>query len=197
MTLCFWEDFQAYTECMVSLWKVSFNSDDWTTSTCSCPVFQKQYYCKHWLGVATRKKLIPVSDKTTTISVKPSRGRPFDYESEDLSQRPKGRPALAGAALAIDTQPSTATKRGRGRPKKRALPPTSNVEEIPEAPKRKRGRPRTRPPTSPKLTNATVATITKRTPGRPKKLLINLVLLLLCMICYSFYFDLLLLCKLF
>ena len=150
------------------MWKITFPNDDWTSSTCTCPVFQKQYYCKHWLGVAVRKKLITVSKKTTTILVKPSRGRPTDYETEELSQRPKGRPQKVGGALAIDNSIATAstTKRGRGHPKKRPLLPTAEAEENVEPPKIKRGRPRTRPLTPPPLPTKQP----KRKPGRTKQI---------------------------
>ena len=77
--------------------------------TCSCPVFQKQYYCKHWLGVAVRKKLITVCEKSTTILVKTSRGRPFDYETEEHSRRLGGRPAKVAPALVIESQSSAAS----------------------------------------------------------------------------------------
>ena len=150
------------------MWKVTFNTDDWTLSTCLCPVFQKQYYCKDWLGVAVRKKLITVCDKSTTILVKPSRGRPFDYKTEDLSRRLRGRPAKVAPALVIESSAASgAAKRARGRPKKRALNPTPNLEDSPEPPKKKRGRPRTRPLTPPTLT--TTDNHLKRKRGRPKK----------------------------
>ena len=88
MKECTWPDFTSFSECITSMWEVKFNKEDWTSSTCSCPVFQKQYYCKHWLGVALRKKLITLSPTpgSTVIMVKPTRGRPADTEYE--SQRP-------------------------------------------------------------------------------------------------------------
>ena len=134
-------------------------------------MFQKQYYCKHWLGVAVRKTLITVCDKSTTILVTPSRGRPFDYKTEEHSRRLGGRPAKVAPALVIESQSSAASgaaKRGRGRPKKRALTPTPDLEDIPEPPKKKRGRTCTRPLTPPTLT--TTDNHPKRKRGRPKKI---------------------------
>ena len=129
-------------------------------------MFQKQYYCKHWLGVAVQKKLVAVSQKSSAILFKPSRGRPTDFAAEELSQRPKGHPAKIPQALAVDNNP--VVKRGRGRPpKKRQLSPTLDTEIIQEPPKKKLGRPRIRP-LSPTIAVETAAPQAKRKRGRPK-----------------------------
>ena len=138
---------------MLSMWKIKFNPDDWSSSTCSCPIFQKQYFCKHWIGVALKKKVLIPTLNCTEISVKPPHGRPKERDLE-LSQlvpiqpeatvtqtkRGPGRPPKARAGLAVDIPqpPKTPTKRGRGRPFKPRPQPTSPK-------KRGRGRPPKRP----------------------------------------------------
>ena len=40
---CSWKYFDTYRTGQSLLWKVVFNSDDWTQSECKCPVFFKTY----------------------------------------------------------------------------------------------------------------------------------------------------------
>ena len=112
----------SFMKLMLSMWKVKFNPDDWTASTCTCLTFQKQYYWKHWVGVAIKKKVLFPSSTSTVISVKPARGRPKDREnpqSEDSTtngqaaesqpKRGRGRPKRAGPGLAVEPPPSSSS----------------------------------------------------------------------------------------
>jgi len=58
---------------------LKFNAPDWKLSTCTCFSFQKQYKCKHVLGIAVSKKLftIPESAKMDVIGKKRKVGRPL------------------------------------------------------------------------------------------------------------------------
>ena len=48
------------------------------SATCTCPAYQKQYICKHTLGIAIRtNKYDPCAQaKNVPIGQKPKRGRP-------------------------------------------------------------------------------------------------------------------------
>ena len=153
-----WPDFQSFANSIQSMWKIKFNRHDWTSSTCTCPSYQKQYYCKHWIGIAIKKKVLTPSVSTSTeILVKPSRGRPKDRDVEETqavvlpaeaptTKRGPGRPRLAGPALTFDNPRQSATTTTSGRPPKRPLSPSQApaTEHVPQA-KRGRGRPPKRP----------------------------------------------------
>ena len=144
MKLCSWPDFESFVTSITSLWKITYNTVDWTQSHCSCPIFQKHYYCKHWIGVAIKKHhiiLSAASMKSTEILVKPSRGRPKEVENEEshfslTALRNPGRPTKVTSALSLDVP-----KRGRGRPRKNPLPILPTQPDIIPI-KRKRGRPK-------------------------------------------------------
>lgn len=52
--------------------------EKWRDGRCTCPVFLKNYMCKHLLGVAIRFKYIhpPLEAKNLEIGKKRKRGRP-------------------------------------------------------------------------------------------------------------------------
>ena len=54
------------------------NNDSWLQSKCTCPVFMKEYICKHIIGLAHAKKLVnvPLSAKNVLLGKGRSRGRP-------------------------------------------------------------------------------------------------------------------------
>ena len=64
------------------------DDDSWTNGTCSCPVFLKQYVCKHLIGVAIRLKKAkpPAAAKSIPIGQKRRRGRPKLAKPALLSQ---------------------------------------------------------------------------------------------------------------
>jgi uncharacterized Zn finger protein len=51
---------------------------DWKKSKCNCPVFFKNYICKHIVGMAIRLKYCkpPPAAKTVPVGEKRKRGRP-------------------------------------------------------------------------------------------------------------------------
>jgi len=73
-----WKKFDSYVKSKSKIWIIEFILDNWTTSTCSCPVYQKQYMCKHLIGIAAIKKLIEIPDKAKDefLCPKLKRGRP-------------------------------------------------------------------------------------------------------------------------
>ncbi len=73
-----WLEFDSMAEMRLSIWKVSVESNDWESATCTCPVFLKEYICKHSVGLPVRLKLLTVPDtaKTIPIGQKRKRGRP-------------------------------------------------------------------------------------------------------------------------
>lgn len=70
------KSFEEFTKHNFSFWCVHLS--DWKTGDCSCPIFLKEFVCKHVLGLAIRLKLVevPVSAKGVALGQKPKRGRP-------------------------------------------------------------------------------------------------------------------------
>jgi len=72
-----WKSFSEYVEKNFGIWKMEFSSHSWEDSKCSCPVFQKEYICKHNVGVAIRQKWLNVPEEISSLPLgqKRSRGR--------------------------------------------------------------------------------------------------------------------------
>jgi hypothetical protein len=61
------------------IWCVEIDNDShWKTSKCNCPVFLKNYICKHVVSMGIRLKYCkpPLAAKTVPIGEKRKRGRP-------------------------------------------------------------------------------------------------------------------------
>jgi len=61
------------------MWIVQMPIDDWENATCTCPMFSKNYICKHTLGIAIQLKKFAVvveEAKSVPIGEKRKRGRP-------------------------------------------------------------------------------------------------------------------------
>jgi len=73
-----WKTFDSYIKWQSLLWKVVMESADWENASCTCRNFQKEFICKHTLGVAIRTKLYNVRPqaKDVPIGQKRKRGRP-------------------------------------------------------------------------------------------------------------------------
>ena len=74
-----------------TVWTTEYQNDsiEWQSkSKCNCPVFMKQYICKHIVGIALRLKLCkpPASAKNVPLGQKPSRGRPAKAKKALLTQ---------------------------------------------------------------------------------------------------------------
>ena len=70
--------FDTYQKWKQRVHVVVLNNQNWIASTCSCSKWQKQYVCKHVVGVATLKGLykIPEAARTDPIGRKRKVGRP-------------------------------------------------------------------------------------------------------------------------
>jgi len=80
-----WTSFEHFTEAMVNMWCIKLNLDLPDRANCDCPVFLKQYQCKHTLGLAIRLKIVepPSAARSIPLGQKRKPGRPK-----------KARPAL-------------------------------------------------------------------------------------------------------
>lgn len=72
------DTFNDYVNIRNSLWVVSVLDGQWESASCNCPIFLKEYVCKHSIGFAIRKKKIDVPPvaKNIPIGEKHKRGRP-------------------------------------------------------------------------------------------------------------------------
>jgi hypothetical protein len=78
MTECNWRTFADFVNCAFGIWKISINHTNWKQSTCTCPIYFKQYICKHIIGICACLKLaiIPPTAKTVPLGQKRKVGRP-------------------------------------------------------------------------------------------------------------------------
>jgi hypothetical protein len=67
-----------YVRLRSKLWVVSVYQDQWDTASCNCPVFLKEFVCKHSIGLAIKRKKfnVPAVAKNIPIGKKRKRGRP-------------------------------------------------------------------------------------------------------------------------
>lgn len=72
-----WSDFDEFKNMTGALVEIKLYKGHYKSSTCSCSGFQKDYMCKHIVGLAYRYKLCDISDdaKHITIGQKRKRGR--------------------------------------------------------------------------------------------------------------------------
>lgn len=72
-----WTTFDQFKTRAFIGWKIVWETN-WRNVTCNCPVFLKNYICKHVVGIAIRKNLIAVPNeaKNVPIGQKRKRGRP-------------------------------------------------------------------------------------------------------------------------
>lgn len=82
-----WDTFDDFKKKAFAYWKVALPSQQsaWLNGKCTCPIFFKNYMCKHVIGLAIRLKYVtpPAEAKNIPIGQKRKRGRPA-----------KARPAL-------------------------------------------------------------------------------------------------------
>jgi hypothetical protein len=74
-----WQDFDDFRSWSNSIWKVcNFSGENIWASTCSCRMNQKQYCCKHTVGLGIRLGFVepPSAAKDDGIEQKRKRGRP-------------------------------------------------------------------------------------------------------------------------
>lgn len=73
-----WTSFKLFKERAFKVWIVQIPDAQWTRAQCTCPLFLKQYKCKHVIGLAIRLQYVkpPPAVKQTPIGQKRKRGRP-------------------------------------------------------------------------------------------------------------------------
>lgn len=79
-----WTSFDDFYKNAFQFWHVQIRGDDLATARCSCPVFLKEYTCKHLIGIGIRKSLV----------FPPNRIKKLEKRST-----PRGRPKKTGPAL--------------------------------------------------------------------------------------------------
>ncbi|RMZ98801.1 hypothetical protein BpHYR1_026413 [Brachionus plicatilis] len=52
-----WTSFDLYVKSINSIRSVSINNSNWQLSVCSCPYWNKNYVCKHTVGIANKLDL--------------------------------------------------------------------------------------------------------------------------------------------
>jgi hypothetical protein len=90
--------FEQYTAEEFKFWEIRVSNDTSETNwlqkkiTCDCPFFQKNYFCKHSMGVAVLSKFVTVPENAK-------------YDCHPISKLPKrGRPPKAKAALVVQNK---------------------------------------------------------------------------------------------
>jgi uncharacterized Zn finger protein len=82
MTECKWKSFEEFRNCAFGYWKITLPSDandtNWKQSTCTCPVYFKQYMCKHIIAICLSRKLTKAPHEAKQIKFGEQRkaGRP-------------------------------------------------------------------------------------------------------------------------
>ena len=79
---------------MSTFWKIIYNEDDFKNSSCTCPQNQKEYICKHVVGLAYKKKVLTDELSITYIQSNP--------KQVSFSTRGRGRPPKVGPSLSFD-----------------------------------------------------------------------------------------------
>jgi SWIM zinc finger len=64
-----WKSFDSYKTCVNRMWILKFNIANWRISTCSCPVFLKDFICKHVVGIAIINKVFDVRPEAKTVPI--------------------------------------------------------------------------------------------------------------------------------
>lgn len=84
-----WQSLDDFKKYYNSIWYVILSSTEtsWMKSSCSCPFFQKDFMCKHVVGIAKRmgNVTIPEDVKNFQIAEKRKRGRPAKTKAAYIS----------------------------------------------------------------------------------------------------------------
>ena len=149
------------------MWKICVDPADIKKSTCTCPVFFKQYICKHLLGTLIRLRLLiaPLSAKNQPIGVVRGPGRPRlakkalfyqpdhydelmvddddesgDENDDDATQRAETR-GSTNPNIAVNDEDNTDEDVDQNLDVEAVVVVVEPVVVVVEAPKKKRGRP--------------------------------------------------------
>lgn len=73
-----WNTFHQFVNTIDNVAMVHWDKNEWTSSTCTCPNFFKEYICKHVIFVAVKEKcaIIPITAKDIPLGQKRKPGRP-------------------------------------------------------------------------------------------------------------------------
>lgn len=85
-----WKTLDEFKTFYTSVWHVTLPklNTQWMQATCTCPVFQKQFICKHVIGIAVRKHQVEIPEvaRNVQIGAKRKRGRPAKGKKAHLRQ---------------------------------------------------------------------------------------------------------------
>lgn len=70
-----WETFDDFCKNQFSIWKVFMPKGSMQGASCSCPIFLKEYLCKHILGMAVRLQFVSLPDDLNVMGKKRKVGR--------------------------------------------------------------------------------------------------------------------------
>lgn len=70
-----WNSFDSYAKFINSIRSVSINDSNWQLSVCSCPYWQKNFVCKHTVGIANKLNLNTFPGLNLNIEANAKRGR--------------------------------------------------------------------------------------------------------------------------
>ncbi|RNA38915.1 hypothetical protein BpHYR1_042681 [Brachionus plicatilis] len=70
-----WTSFDLYVKSINSIRSVSINNSNWQLSVCSCPYWNKNYVCKHTVGIANKLDLNTFPGLNLNIEANAKRGR--------------------------------------------------------------------------------------------------------------------------
>jgi hypothetical protein len=70
-------DLDGLTELIRDVRIVRFKKEDWTTSSCTCSYFLKNYFCYHLIVLAVVEYLVEIPNNCKNVSIEPKskRGR--------------------------------------------------------------------------------------------------------------------------
>jgi hypothetical protein len=79
-----WRTFDDFCNCAFGYWKISIDKDadenNWKKSTCTCPIYLKQYICKHIIAICIALKKVgnqlPPAAKSQPVGTTRGPGRP-------------------------------------------------------------------------------------------------------------------------
>jgi hypothetical protein len=72
---CPWEDFDTFSLSAFSLYFILLDESDWKLSTCSCPSWFKNYYCKHSIAIANLADLFKFDQRISQVELGERRKR--------------------------------------------------------------------------------------------------------------------------
>jgi hypothetical protein len=72
---CPWEDFDTFSSSAFNIYFIVLDDSDWKLSTCSCPSWFKNYYCKHSIAIANLADLFKFDQRISQVQLGERRKR--------------------------------------------------------------------------------------------------------------------------